>query len=195
MHLIHNVSVSHYRLSIHLIIAITIISSIFWLILNIKNQENKIFFKFKKKYIPYLILIFLIYLQIIFGAFVSGLDAGNIYQTWPLMGFSYFPNDLIIENYKNIFNFDVHSLVQFYHRNLAYLITIYIIFLSVHIYRRGLKKLFNPMKILLFFLIFQIILGILTLVSGLNIYLASAHQISSVVLVFSAINLYFYRTK
>ena len=111
------------------------------------------------------------------------------------MGFSYFPNDLIIENYKNIFNFDVHSLVQFYHRNLAYLITIYIIFLSVHIYRRGLKKLFNPMKILLFFLIFQIILGILTLVSGLNIYLASAHQISSVVLVFSAINLYFYRTK
>jgi|TARA_B110000914_G_scaffold221875_1_gene234369 cytochrome c oxidase assembly protein subunit 15 len=193
--LIHNVSVSHYRLSIHLIIAITIISSIFWLILNIKNQENKIFFKFKKKYIPYLILIFLIYLQIIFGAFVSGLDAGNIYQTWPLMGFSYFPNDLIIENYKNIFNFDVHSLVQFYHRNLAYLITIYIIFLSVHIYRRGLKKLFNPMKILLFFLIFQIILGILTLVSGLNIYLASAHQISSVVLVFSAINLYFYRTK
>ena len=193
--LINNVSVSHYRLSIHLIIAITIISSIFWLIINIKYNESKTFFEFKKKNIPFLILIFLIYIQIIFGAFVSGLDAGNIYQTWPLMGYTYFPDDLILVDFKNIFNFNAHSLVQFYHRNLAYLITVYIISLSIYIYRKDKKKLFNPMKILFFFLTLQIILGILTLVSGLNIYLASGHQISSVILVFSAINLYFFRTK
>ena len=71
------------------------------------------------------ILFFLILLQIILGAFVSGLDAGKIYQTWPLMGQSFVPNDLIIKNFNNFFDFNNHSLVQFYHRSLAYLITIF----------------------------------------------------------------------
>ena len=62
------------------------------------------------------------------GAFVSGLDAGRIYQTWPLMGTNYFPDDLNFNNLKNLFNFDNHSLVQFYHRNLAYLIIFYMLF-------------------------------------------------------------------
>ena len=43
--------------------------------------------------------------------------------------------------------------------------------------------------------IFQIFLGVLTLISGLNIYLASAHQITSVLLVFGALNLYYFRAK
>ena len=42
----------------------------------------------------FLILIILIFLQIVIGAFVSGLDAGNIYQTWPMMGYTYFPDDI-----------------------------------------------------------------------------------------------------
>ena len=71
--------------------------------------------------------------------------------------------------------------------NLAYLITIYISILSFYIYKNRLKNLFKPLKLFLFFLLLQIILGVLTLVSGLNIYLASAHQISSILLVFTAI--------
>ena len=69
-------------------------------------------------------------MQIIIGAFVSGLDAGKIYQTWPMMGNSYFPNDILVKNFKNILEFDNHSLVQFYHRNLAYIIILYVIFLA-----------------------------------------------------------------
>ena len=76
-----------------------------------------------KKTLPTLILIFLIFIQIIFGAFVSGLDAGKIYQTWPLMGQNYFPDDFVTQNFVDILNFNNHSLVQFYHRNIAYLIT------------------------------------------------------------------------
>ena len=95
------------------------------------------------------------------------------------MGNSYIPNDLVIKNLKNIFDFNNHSLVQFYHRNLAYFITFYILALNFFIYERKIKNLFNPMKFLLLSLILQIILGILTLMSSLNIYLASAHQISS----------------
>ena len=193
--LVNDVSVSHYRLSIHLSTAFIIISTIFWLIKNIIKKTNKNFFNFKINYLPFLILIFLIYIQIILGAFVSGLDAGRIYQTWPLMGYTYFPNDIIVENINSIINFNNHSLVQFYHRNLAYLITLYILILSFYIYKKKITNLFNPIKLVLFFLFLQIILGIFTLVSGLNIYLASAHQISSVLLVFSAINLYYLRVK
>ena len=126
-----------------------------------------------------------------FGAFVSGLDAGKIYQTWPLMNNSYFPDDIQINNSNNLINFSNHSLVQFYHRNLAYIIIVYILFLSFYIYRLKLEKLYKPLKLFLFFLLLQVSLGILTLVSGLNMYLASGHQIISVLLIFSTINLYY----
>ena len=92
-------------------------------------------------------------------------------------------------------NFNNHSLVQFYHRNLAYLMTFYILILGLYIFLKNLKNLFYPFKLLLSLLLIQIFLGIFTLISDLNIYLASAHQINSVILVFSAINLYYFRTK
>ena len=60
---------------------------------------------------------------------------------------------------------------------------------------KKLIGLYYPLKFLLFFLFLQAILGIFTLISNLNIYLASAHQITSVLLVFSALNLYYFRTK
>ena len=193
--LTNNVTVSHYRLSIHLSTAIIIISTIFWLILNIKKKNNKIFFNFSYSNFPFLFLIFLIYAQIIIGAFVSGLDAGRIYQTWPMMGNTYFPNDIYFNNFKNLLDFNCHSLVQFYHRNLAFLIILYCIALSIFIYFKNIEILFKPIKILISILFLQAFLGILTLVSELNIYLASTHQITSVLLILSALNLYYYNTK
>jgi cytochrome c oxidase assembly protein subunit 15 len=193
--LVNDITVSHYRLSIHLITAVLIISILFWLIKNILSNKEKKFFDFSKKNVSYQILIFLIFMQIIIGAFVSGLDAGQIYQTWPLMGNNYLPNDLILKNIYNVFDFNNHSLVQFYHRNLAYLVVLYVLFLTIYIYKNNISQLYKPLKILLFFLIVQAILGIFTLISGLNIFLASLHQITSVLLVFSALNLYYFRAK
>ena len=189
--LVNDVTVSHYRLSLHLSTALIIISSIFWLIINIKNDTHKGFFDVAKKNIIFQILFFLILLQVILGAFVSGLDAGKIYQTWPLMGHSLVPNDLILKNFNNFFDFNNHSLVQFYHRNLAYFITIYIFILGIYIYKKKIKKIYYSFNLMIFFLIIQVILGILTLLSGLNIYLASAHQIGSVLLILGSINLYY----
>ena len=189
--LVNDVTVSHYRLSLHLSTALIIISSIFWLIINIKNNTHKGFFNVAKKNIIFQILFFLILLQVILGAFVSGLDAGKIYQTWPLMGHSLVPNDLILKNFNNFFDFNNHSLVQFYHRNLAYLITIYIFILGIYIYKKKIKKIYYSFNLMIFFLIIQVILGVLTLLSGLNIYLASAHQIGSVLLILGSINLYY----
>ena len=63
----------------------------------------------------------------------------KIYQTWPLMGNSYIPNDLIMVNKNELINFNNHSLVQFYHRNLAYFIILYVVFLSIYIYTKKVE--------------------------------------------------------
>ena len=191
--LVNNITVSHYRLALHLSIAFLIISMIFWMILNIQNNTFKKFLKYKKDNFFFNFLVFVIFVQIILGAFVSGLDAGKIYQTWPLMNQSYFPNDVVINSIKDYFNFNNHSLIQFYHRNIAYLITIFIFIIGFFIFKKDIKKLIKPFYFLSIILFLQIFLGVATLISGLNIYLASSHQICSLLLMLSAINLYYYR--
>ena len=192
--LVNDVTVSHYRLSIHLTTAL-IISSIFWLLKNINSKTNKKFFKISNNNTPFQFLILLIFVQIIMGAFVSGLDAGKIYQTWPKMGLKFFPDDIILNSLVDLFDFNNHSLVQFYHRTLAYIIIIYTLLLAYFIFKNKISNLYKPFQIIIFFIFIQIVLGIYTLISGLNIYVASAHQISSVLLVFSALNLYYFRAK
>ena len=107
------------------------------------------------------------------------------------MGSNYIPDDFSISSKIEMLNFDNHSLVQFYHRNLAYIITLYILILSFFIFKIKNKELYNPIIILITILSLQIILGIITLLSNLNIILASAHQITSIILVLSALNLYY----
>ena len=77
------------------------------------------------------------------------------------MGNSYLPNDLTINNFKNIVEFDNHSLVQFYHRNLAYLLVFYVLLLSFFIFKNKILMLYKPLIILLFFLFLQALLGVL----------------------------------
>ena len=193
--LVNDITVSHYRLSLHLITALIIISSIFWLLMNLKQNTTKSFFNLSLKRTPILFLLVLVFIQIIVGAFVSGLDAGRIYQTWPLMGYNYMPDDVNFSEIKNLFDLNNHSLVQFYHRNIAYLITLYIAGLSFFIFIKKIIVLYKPILLILFLTIIQIFLGIVTLLSGLNIYLASAHQITGVLLVLSTINLYYFYIK
>ena len=189
--LVNNVTVSHYRLSLHLGVAFLIISIIFWILLNHRKQTVYNFFMNKKLNYYFYFLIMIIFLQIILGAFVSGLDAGRIYQTWPLMNYSYFPREIDLLGLSSFFNFDNHGLVQFYHRNIAYLIIVYVLILGYIILKMNNKKLIFSFYILSFFLFLQILLGIMTLISGLNIYLASSHQICSLLLMLSAINLHY----
>ena len=189
--LVDRVDVSHFRLSIHLIIAFLILSLILWNYLNLTVNKN-INLKLNY-YIPLFFLIF-IFCQIIIGAFVSGMDAGQIYNSWPMMGSSYFPDD---NNFINLFKFSAFSdpsLVQFMHRNLAYLILLFYILMLIKIYRKNLKSLFLAIKIVGFFLFIQISLGVLTLIYGAQIFLASMHQISSIFLVSSSVYLLYLNT-
>tara|TARA_Y100000590_G_C15537934_1_gene945786 strand:+ start:19 stop:1044 length:1026 start_codon:yes stop_codon:yes gene_type:complete len=184
--LVDRVDVSHFRLSVHLIIAFLILSLILWNYFTLKtniNNDSKIALS-----IPMLFL-FILFLQIIIGAFVSGMDAGEIYNSWPLMGSSYFPDDNNIINIFKLSAFSDPSLVQFFHRNLAYIILIFYLFIFYKIYMNKLRKLYVAINIVGIFLILQILLGILTLIYGAQIFFASMHQMSSIFLVSSSVYL------
>lgn len=185
-----NVSVSHYRLSIHLFLAFVIFSSLTWIFFNLKKNIDKRFFINNNKIKSLKFLLFITYLQIIIGAFVSGLDAGKIYQTWPMMNDAFVPDDLVLSSFINLLNFSQHGLVQFIHRNLAYLIFVLSIYVGFIIYKNKIIELYKPYLIFEIIIIFQILLGIFTLLSNLRIEIASLHQISSIFLVYFLLNLY-----
>ena len=171
--------------------AFIILSLIFWNYLSLVNLNKKD--KKINNYIPEFFLL-LIFLQIIIGAFVSGMDAGKIYNTWPLMGDSYFPDDNKFISLFKLSAFSDPSLVQYLHRNLAYLIFILYIVILYMTYQNKVFNLFRPVFILGLIILLQIILGILTVLSGASILTASLHQFSSILLITSS--LYFvYKNK
>ena len=122
------------------------------------------------------------------------MDAGKIYNSWPLMGSTYFPDDNSIGDLLKISAFSDPSLVQFLHRNLSYLIFLFYLFILIKIYKNNLSTFFKVINIIGFLLLMQIILGILTLLSGAQIIIASMHQISSIFLVSSSIYLLYLNT-
>jgi heme a synthase len=178
--LIQNNDVSHFRLSIHLSLALFILCLIFWFILDIFRVK-----KFQEK-IPNLLLLLIlamIIVQIIFGAFLSGLDGGLIYNSWPDMNGSFFPNDVEFNDVANFQLFNNPSIVQFFHRSTAYLLLFFIIILN-YLYIK--KK--NDIKNIVFFdiaILVQIFLGIITLISGVEIKYASLHQLGSILVLSS----------
>ena len=190
--LVDRVDVSHFRLSIHLLIAFLILSLIFWNYLKTKvinNNTRRI-----SVFLP-LIFLILVFIQIVVGAFVSGMDAGKIYNSWPLMGNTYFPND---NDFKDLFKlsaFSDPSLVQFMHRNLAYLIMFFYFFIFYKIYKNKIYDLYKSINILGIFIILQIILGIYTVIYGAQLYIAAMHQLSSIFLVSSCIYFFYINTR
>jgi len=180
--LIENNDVSHFRLSIHLSLALFILSLIFWFILNIFNIK-----KFHQK-LSNLLLLFilkLIILQIILGAFLSGLDGGLIYNSWPDMNGSLFPNDVGLKDILNTKLFYNASIVQFLHRFTAYLLLFFIVILNYFFIKNKLN-----IKNIIFFdiaILVQVFLGIITLLSGVEIKYASLHQLGSILVLTSYI--------
>jgi cytochrome c oxidase assembly protein subunit 15 len=173
--LIENTDVSHYRLALHLSLALTILSIIFWFIMGtIKILPFKI--KFNNSFLNFFFI--LIILQIILGALLAGMDGGLIYNSWPDMNGSFLPNDI---NNIDLFlysSLDNPSVVQFYHRFTAYLLFISLLFLNYYSYRTKID--FKPVLILNIAIFLQIVLGIVTLITGVKITYASLHQLGSV---------------
>ena len=191
--LVDRIDVSHYRLSVHLVLAFLILSFIFWSYLKITVRNNNQSFKINR-FIPFCFLI-LIFVQIAIGAFVSGMDAGKIYNSWPLMGSTYFPNDNDISNLFKLSAFDDPSLVQFIHRNLAYVISIFYLLILFKIYRNKIYDLYRSVNLLGIIIIIQLFLGVFTILYGAQILIASMHQLSSIFLVSTCIYFIYVNTK
>ena len=182
--LINRIDVSHYRLSIHLLTAFIILSIVFWNFLKLTKIQI-----FKTSISLFLIkfFIFLLFIQLVLGAFVSGMDAGTIYNTWPLMGSSYFPDDSKLTDFLDISFFDNPSIVQFIHRNMAYLIVVIYIYLLIFVIKDSNKIFRKPILIIGISLFLQVLLGVITLLSGVKIVYASLHQINSIFIILSTL--------
>ena len=103
------------------------------------------------------------------------MDAGKIYNTWPLMGNNYFPDDNSFNHILRIDTLSDPSLVQFIHRNLAYLIMLVFLLISILVIKGKMTRFYNIIKIIGVILFFQIFLGILTILTGAQMLLASMH--------------------
>jgi cytochrome c oxidase assembly protein subunit 15 len=183
--------VSHYRLALHLTLAFIIYILLLWNYLKYKKQIFIISTKKLPFYIP-IFLIFCILVQICMGALVSGLDAGKIYQTWPLMDQNFFPDDSNLRDLFSMKTFESPSILQFIHRNIAYFIILLFLFIALIIYRNNdFVHLRKNILFIFILLLLQIILGILTVLSGAQIILASMHQIGSIILITSVLILTF----
>lgn len=187
--LVDNTDVSHYRLALHLSIAFFILSVVFWFLLEnlqIKKNKDKISISFLS------IFLFFLILQIILGAFLAGLDGGLIYNTWPDMNGKFIPTDINKIDLLKISSSSNPTVIQFYHRLVAYLIIFLLIVLNYIYYYKKIPM--NNINILNIAIFIQVLLGIITLMTGVEIKYASVHQLGSIFVLLSFLFIYYKNT-
>lgn len=171
------VDVSQYRLAAHLTLAAIIFAAIVWVALGINKNRRKPSSSSQWFAVS---LIVLVLFQIAAGGFVAGLDAGMGYATWPLMDGQWVPNGLWIMTPGWINLFENAMTAQFNHRMLAYAIVAATIF---HAWKVGTIQ----SVILAAAVLAQACLGILTLLLGVPLAIALAHQAGAMLVLAIAI--------
>ena len=170
--------VSHFRLAIHLTFAFITFAYTLWVALDLIYPERKLPVLELRK-IARIALVILI-IQIIYGGFVAGLNAGLIHNHWPLMSDGQFFHESIqLEQSNLLLAFtEGKSGVQFIHRTFAYVVVGMIIFLFIKSRKFTLDKTQDTgTKTLLVFVFIQFILGVFTLLFHVPLWLGLAHQI------------------
>lgn len=178
--LIDRPDVSHYRLAAHLTTAFLTFAYSLWVALDLIYPSKKEINTSIRNLIR--IGLFVLMIQIIWGAFVAGLDAGFIHNHWPLMNEGKLMHETVyIEQQPLLKNFyEGKSGVQFIHRNLAYIVVGLIVFL----WYKTRKIVKSPLqdkgiKSLLILVCLQFLLGIFTLIYAVPLWLGIAHQIGA----------------
>lgn len=177
--------VSHYKLALHLSAAFTTFAYIWWVIFGIryKNKSKLILPKMRR-----LIVVFFVILgfQIIYGAFVAGLDAGLLYPTWPKMGSEWIAaevgNSYQADGFSSLHN--NRASIQFVHRCAAILVGL----MAISIWFIGRKRDLSIHQnrgifLILVFTCVQFILGVITLIYQVPITMGVLHQFGALILV------------
>lgn len=185
--LVHEPRVSHFRLAAHLSTAFFTISYSVWLALGLMQKEDS-----SPSVTPQLqkltwISLFILAIQIVFGAFVAGKDAGVIHNFWPHMNPGEFITPAILSGssfWDTIINNP--SGIQFAHRYIAYIVVILV--LTIWFKSRNentdqeTKKRYN---IILGIVIFQFTIGVFTLLMQVPLSLGLIHQLGALLLLLS----------
>lgn len=178
--LVDNPDVSHYRLAAHLTTAFVTFAYTFWVALDLMFPNIKsINIKFRNLVRWGLAILML---QIIYGAFVAGLDAGFIHNHWPMMSEGKFMHETVyIEQtplYKNFI--EGKSGVQFIHRMLAYVVVVFIIVIWQKSKKIALTNMQNQaINALLMMVAVQFLLGVFTILLQVPVWLGVVHQVGA----------------
>ncbi|MBE99856.1 MAG: heme A synthase [Flavobacterium sp.] len=176
--LIDNPDVSHFRLALHLTFAFLTFAYTLWVALDLLYPERKQpVYELRK--IARIALIILI-AQIIYGGFVAGLNAGLIHNTWPLMSEGQFMHDSIFIEKPTVALALVEgqSGVQFVHRTMAYFVVGIIVFLYIKSRKIQVSvQQQNGLNALVVLVFLQFLLGVLTLLYRVPLWLGLAHQV------------------
>lgn len=191
--LVNDPHVSHYRLAIHLITATILFGYILWVMMNLwyegGTNEDAIFKGIRKLT---RVLLGLILLQVLYGAFVAGLDAGKAYNTFPLMGDRWVAEGVTAMSpfWKNFT--EGLAGVQFVHRYLAYAIVILVGMIWIKGRKLNLSKHASvALNMVIVMVVVQFLLGVLTLINAVPMLLAVLHQLGAMLLFASSIYLYY----
>ncbi len=181
--LIDNPDVSHFRLSLHLTFAFITFAYTLWVALDLIYPERKEAVLSLRKWAR-IALVFLL-LQIIYGGFVAGLNAGLIHNHWPMMADGQFLHEsVMLEKDSWLLRLtEGKSGVQFVHRTMAYVVVGLILFL----YFKSKKFVLSPQQktginTLVFIVFLQFTLGVFTLLYAVPLWLGLIHQITAFVL-------------
>ena len=169
--------VSHFRLSLHLTFAFITFAYTLWVALDLIYPERK------QVIIPLRnlarITLAIVILQIIYGGFVAGLNAGLIHNHWPLMSDGqFFHESIILERDSWFTRFtEGKSGVQFVHRTIAYFVVGLILFLTFKSKKYTIsEEQKNGLNLLIIIVFIQFTLGVLTLLYSVPLWLGVMHQ-------------------
>ncbi len=181
--LIDNPDVSHYRLALHLTFAFITFAYTLWVALDLIYPDKKEVIIPLRKLARIAIVILII--QIIYGGFVAGLNAGLLHNHWPLMSDGQFLHESVILEKESWFLrlTEGKSGVQFVHRTLAYVVVGMIAFLYFKSKKHTLStQQTSGLNALIFIVFLQFTLGVLTLLYGVPMWLGLTHQIMAFIL-------------
>ncbi len=181
--LVDRPDVSHYRLAMHLTTAFLTFAYTFWVALDLIFPQKKDVNVKMRNFIRIGLVVLVI--QIIYGAFVAGLDAGFIHNHWPLMSDGKFMHETVyIEHDPVYLNFiEGKSGVQFVHRTLAYVVVAFIIAIWLRMRKLIVTRYqLIGMNTLLVGVGIQFLLGVLTLIYAVPVWLGVVHQVGAFLL-------------
>lgn len=163
--------VSHFRLAVHLLTALLILGALVWTALDLRRLHGSGAQPSRLTGFG-LVVILVLFIQLLFGAYTAGLNAGYVSNTWPMMndslmpiGVDWTPGAWVVINNDPF-------LIHYIHRWWAWVAVAFLVVLARRVRARSRKA---SIAIHAAFGT-QVVLGIATVMTDVNIVLAVAHQ-------------------